>query len=136
MGRAIFVAVLMYVIIPLASHAIPITSIDTPMQGYSPAQSSAQASIILSKGFSSVKPPSYNAQGITVTKPAEPNGTKTTRTTALNLKKQALPDIKITLEPVVPGNDNRTTAPVPEPATMLLVGSGLIGVAILRKKIF
>jgi hypothetical protein len=33
-----------------------------------------------------------------------------------------------------PTNDNPVTAPVPEPATWLLVGAGAAGVAVLRKK--
>ena len=147
MRKRILLAALMCVLIPLASYAIPIANLESSTDdpdGYSSSSSSSLVYIILSKGFS-ITPPSSNPPVLDVDKPSEPDSNKTSKTTMPSYTKPPVQsDTQLTPDDFTPsdtdngytennGGNGLPAAPVPEPATMLLLGAGLMGVATLRK---
>jgi hypothetical protein len=148
MGKKLLITTLILAIIPCASFAIPLSSADMatdPLQGYSPASSSALTTVILSRGFS-ITPPTQDSPVYTGTKPDDRDTGKTTPTATAPKDTPFVVPTTIIVESNItdsftgndytgegPYNEVPGTAPVPEPATMLLLGSGMMGVAIMRK---
>ncbi|HNQ86842.1 MAG TPA: PEP-CTERM sorting domain-containing protein [Deltaproteobacteria bacterium] len=130
--KTTLVVTMMCILIPLASYATPTTFVKGTLEEESIASSSAETSLILARGGNPAQEFSNETGPAVTDKPKK---------TSILAMSQAVASTDYIGEPAgglpVNGDDNpNSVPPVPEPVTMLLVGSGLMGVAVLRKKIF
>ena len=111
MSTKITVGVLLFLLIPFVSHAVPITYTADMLKP------TPKCNIVFNK-TPQIKLVSNNNQGSYNTNPLRQTNPPANDNSAGNIH---------------PPHPTNPPAPVPEPTTMLLVGSGMLGIATLRK---
>ena len=115
------VAVLLFLLIPFVSYAVPITMNTQPQSTIDIQPTCSNLTPKCNIVFNTTpqkKQASNNDQGSSNTNPLRPTNPSGNDNGGSN---------------IYPPHPTNPPAPVPEPTTMLLVGSGMLGIATLRK---